>query len=74
MRTFLVVLPALALAGCAGTRPDAPPDPRTAQVKVAPVEYRSAFDGYRKFAEQEPADWRRANDEVGAAGGHGAHK
>lgn len=29
------------------------------------VQFRSAFEGYRPFAEQEPQDWRKANDEVG---------
>lgn len=26
--------------------------------------YRSAFEDYRPFAEQKPADWRQANEEV----------
>ena len=36
------------------------------------MEYRSAFADYKPFADQELANWRRANDEVGAAGGHAA--
>lgn len=75
MRFIVAVLPALVLAGCADGQARTPPGPRDAQAKVPPLEYRSAFDGYRAFADEELADWRKANDEVGAAGGHaGRHK
>jgi hypothetical protein len=46
-------------------------DPRA---KVPPVEFRSAFEGYKPFADQEMGDWRKANEEVGAAGGHAGHR
>ena len=48
-------------------------DPNDPKVKVPPAEYRAVFDDYRPFAEQEPGDWRKANEEVGAAGGHAGH-
>lgn len=74
MRLIFVVLPGVVLAGCAGT----PPDPRASasepRAKGPAVEYRSAFDGYRAFKEEELLDWRRVNDDVGAAGGHAGHK
>ena len=73
MRIVVVLLTAV-LSGCAVPRADAPVNPRDAQAKVPPVTYRSAFEGYRAFADQELADWRRANEEVGAAGGHAGHK
>ena len=60
------------------------PDPVEPKVKVPPVEYRSALEGYRPFAEQERRDWRKANEEVREAAkpqpgapahkGHGGHK
>jgi hypothetical protein len=62
----------LALAGCAGARAQAP-DPRQPQSSVTPLEYRSAFDGYRPFADQDLANWRQTNEEVGTAGGHVGH-
>ena len=71
--TFSVVL-AVVLAGCAAAQADLRPNPQDPQAKAAAVEYRSAFEGYRAFAEQELADWRRANEEVGAAGGHAGHR
>jgi hypothetical protein len=70
---IVVVMPLLA-AGCAAGQAAAPPDPRATQAKVPSVEYRSALEGYRAFSEQELADWRKANEEVGAAGGHGGQR
>jgi hypothetical protein len=74
MRIAALIAPALVLAGCASAPARIPASPGDAKAKVAPVEYRSAFEGYRAFADQELQDWRRANDEVGAAGGHMGHK
>jgi hypothetical protein len=71
MRIVFVAVPALVLAGVAAAQDAARPDPRDPRSKVPPVEYRSAFDGYRPFVEPELRDWRRANEEVGAARGHG---
>jgi hypothetical protein len=69
MQPILVVVPAWLIAGLALAHEErrSPLDPHA---KVPPLEYRSAFEGYRRFAEQELADWRRSNEEVGAAGAH----
>lgn len=48
-------------------------DPGDSTTRVAPVEYRSAFEGYRPFTDQEAVNWRRANEEVGTVGGHKGH-
>lgn len=69
MRLVFLAVPALVLAGPAVSQ-DYRPGPLDPKAKVPPVEYRSAFEGYRPFAEQDLANWRRSNDEVGAAGGH----
>ena len=68
-KTYFVV-PALLLAGCAASQSAGRPDVTDSRAKVPVVEFRTAFDGYRPFAEEEQKDWRKANDEVGAAGGH----
>jgi hypothetical protein len=68
------VLPALLLAGCAASQNQGGQDVTDSRVNVPAVEFRTAFDGYRPFAEEEQKDWRRANEEVGAAGGHGGHR
>lgn len=73
MRIASWVVPAMLLAGCAGSN-EPPVDSANPRAKAPPVEYRSAFEGYQKFAEQEPLDWRKANEEVGTAGGHRGHK
>ena len=70
---FIVVLATL-LAGAAAAQSDGRPKPTESGSKVPPVQYRSAFDGYQPFAEQELRNWRRANEEVRAAGGHAGHK
>jgi hypothetical protein len=74
MRIVVVLLFAALLSGCAARQAEPPVAARDAQAKVPPVAYHSAFEGYRPFADQELADWRRANEEVGAAGGHAGHK
>ena len=74
MRIILAVVPFMGLAACASDRAAAPPNAEAAQTAVPPVEYRSAFADYKPFTDQELANWRKANDEVGAAGGHAGHK
>jgi hypothetical protein len=70
MRISFLVLPALLLAGAASAQSADRPNPANPQASVPPVEYRSAFEGYRSFVEEDLRDWRKSNDEVGAAGGH----
>lgn len=67
-KTVLIAL--AAAAGAAAAQDAVRPDPRDASAKVPPAAYRSAFEGYRTFADPEAGDWRKANEEVGAAGGH----
>lgn len=81
MRTYFLAVPALLLAGVAAAK-----DGRASALdaQVAPVQFRSAFEGCRAFADQDLADWRMASDEVRAAAskrqpgkpegsGHGGH-
>ena len=72
-RPFLV-LPALLLAGAASAQSESRANPADPQAKAPQVEYRSAFEGYRPFAEEDLRDWRKSNDEVGAASGHAGHR
>jgi hypothetical protein len=74
MQRIFIVVPALLLAGAAAAQGDGRGSALDPQVKVPPVEFRSAFDGYRPFAEQEMRDWRGANEEVGAASVHAGHR
>ena len=53
-------------AGAAGAQTPAPNEAAVA----APPAYRSAFEGYRPYAEEPPAPWREVNDTVGRVGGH----
>ena len=69
MRIFLYAVPALLLAGTAAPQSEGRANPLDPRAKVPPVQYRSAFEGYRHFADQDLRDWRKANEEVGAAGG-----
>lgn len=69
----LVLLFALAFAGpVKGREPE--PSPLDPVAKVPAVSFSSAFEGYLPFAEGELRDWRTANEEVGAAGGHAGHR
>ena len=40
------------------------PDPTQPQAKVPPAEYRPAFEGYRRLAEEKLAPWRETNEAV----------
>ena len=73
MQKILLVVPALLVAGCGAAPNERRPDVLDARATVPPVEFRSAFQDYRSFADPELTDWRRANEEVGAAGGHAGH-
>lgn len=64
MQKTLLVVPALLLAGCAASSGERRPDPADSGVSVPPVEFRTAFEGYRPFADEELKDWRKANEEV----------
>jgi hypothetical protein len=61
-------------AGALHAQGERGPNPTDPQAKVPPVEFRSAFEGYRPFADRDMRDWRKANEEVGAAGGHAGHR
>jgi hypothetical protein len=75
MRIIFLAAPALLLAGCGAVPVDeSGPSAMNAGVSVQPVTFSSAFEDYRRFADQEQQDWRQANEQVGAVGGHGAHK
>ena len=74
MRIIFLAAPALLLAGAVAAQSEGRRSPMESSAKVPPVEFRSAFEGYRPFADQEPHDWRKANAEVGAAGGHAGHR
>jgi hypothetical protein len=71
MRIALAVL--MLIAGVAFAEPKRPPDPREPRAKAAAVEYRSAFAGYRAYADPQQRDWRKSNQEVGNAAGQGGH-
>jgi hypothetical protein len=51
----------LLVAGSATAQESSVFDPKA---KSPGVVFRSAFEDYRPFAEQQPADWRNANEEV----------
>jgi hypothetical protein len=73
MQTNLLVLPALFLAGLAVAQ-DGRPYPPAQKAKSPPIQYRSAFEGYRPYAEPERRDWRKANEEVRNTAGHAGHQ
>src|SRR4030095_14180154 len=63
----LVAMPGLALP------PVVSADPADAKAASPMPQYRSAFADYRAWREPEPINWRNANDEAGAVGGHMGH-
>jgi hypothetical protein len=74
MRFKLAALPALLIAGTAVANGDGQRDATDPKAKARGVEYRSAFEGYRPYADQELRDWRKSNADVRDAGGHAGHQ
>jgi hypothetical protein len=74
MRILVFAVPALLFAGAAAAQSAGRTSPLDPQAKVPPVEFRSAFERYRPFADVDLRDWRKANEEVGAPGGHAGHR
>lgn len=74
MQRALFVVPAMLFAGLALAQASDRPSALDPKAKSPAVEFRSAFEGYRPFADQEQRDWRKANEEVREAGGHAGHK
>lgn len=61
-RSIVIALAALAAGASAQERER--PDPTDPKAKVPAVEYRSAFERYRPFADEKPAPWRESNEAV----------
>lgn len=61
-RSIVIALAALAAGASAQERER--PNPTDPRAKVPAVEYRSAFEGYRPFAEEKPAPRRESNEAV----------
>ena len=74
MRRLFFTLPALLVTGAVAAQSASRTNPADSKATVPPVEYRSAFEGYRPFADEELRDWRKSNDEVGAMGDHAGHR
>lgn len=80
-RPVFIALAALA-AGVVAAQEARRPDPVEPKAKVPPAGYRSAFEGYRPYADEKVAPWRESNDAVKpkpaarppANGGHGGHR
>lgn len=69
-----IIFALAALAAGAAAAQGARPDPSSPQGKAAPLEYRSAFEGYRPLKDETPASWREANEAVKSeGGGHAGH-
>ncbi len=71
IRAFAAAAAALALAAPSGAQ--SPPRPDDPAVKTPPPAQASAFEGYRRFRDEEMVPWREVNDEVGRLGGHMGH-
>jgi hypothetical protein len=70
MSQVMLALLALFACGAALAQSEGQNDPRVPEAKVPPVPYRSVFEDYRPYREQELASWRQVNEEVGRIGGH----
>ena len=67
MEKLFIAVSAILFASFAAAQGDGRANPLDPGAKSPAVQYRSAFEGYKPFAERDLSDWRKANDEVGAA-------
>ncbi|MFT3778931.1 MAG: hypothetical protein QM772_11770 [Ottowia sp.] len=58
---------------CVGAGAQQPPAAPASAPAAAPPAERSAFEGYRAYAEPPATGWRQANDTVGRIGGWRAY-
>ena len=65
---FAVALTTIAAAAGAQTAAPAAADPQVA-IGAADSGYRSSFDGYQRFTQEQVGSWKDANDNVGRIGG-----
>jgi hypothetical protein len=61
---------ATALACAAAAAGAQTPAKSAVERTVSAPPYRSAYEGYRPYAEEPAAPWREVNDTVGRVGGH----
>ena len=64
------VIALMALLSAAALKAQPAPGPLEAGAAVPPPDYRSAFDGYRRFNEPPRIAWPEANATVDRVGGH----
>ncbi len=65
-----IAMACAALAATAFAQQTSPPAPRPTAQDAAPSSvYRSAWSGYRPFADEKAISWKDANDEVRRIGG-----
>ena len=67
-RLTFIALAALAAGAAAAQQPPAA-DPADPRASAPPLEYRSAFAGYRRLGEEKVAPWRESNESVTPGGG-----
>lgn len=70
MKRAIVLLLSACAGGTAFAQSEGRKDPAKPEARVPAVTYRSAFEDYRPYREQEVAPWREVNDEVARIGGH----
>jgi len=70
MKRAIVLLLSACAGGTAFAQSEGRNDPAKPEARVPAVTYRSAFEGYRPYRDQEVAPWREVNDEVARIGGH----
>jgi hypothetical protein len=69
----LIVVTMACFASASVAQSDPGQDASDPSARVPPVGHRSAFAGYRPYAEQEHLSWREANEEMRRLGGHRGH-
>lgn len=72
MRTFLIAACGVLFSSAGLAQPTVRSDPLEPKASVAPVQYKSSFEGYKRFAEEPLASWKATNELVHKLGGWAA--
>lgn len=67
------LVPIFFLSGVTAAQTPAPASPATKATQASTLSYRSAFEGYKPYTDDQLLNWKDANDTTGRIGGWRAY-
>ena len=67
------LVPIFSLSGIAAAQVPAAVSPASGAARASPLPYRSAFEGYKPYTDDQLLNWKEVNDTTGRIGGWRAY-